>query len=95
MGSQKGHSNLKWTKATVGLARALVINPANLLLDEPLSALDVQNQMAMRRELRERIQSGKVLHIIVTIVLVTRPVSEIKRVIWRKERTYYQDLQTT
>jgi ABC-type sulfate/molybdate transport systems ATPase subunit len=53
-------------KQRAALARALIIEPSLLLLDEPLSALDVRKQATMRRELRETIRACAVPCIIVT-----------------------------
>ena len=53
-------------KQRAALARALIIEPRLLLLDEPLSALDVRKQAAMRKELRETIRACGVPCIIVT-----------------------------
>ena len=53
-------------KQRIALARALIIEPRLLLLDEPLSALDVRKQAKMRRELKESIRACGVPCIIVT-----------------------------
>lgn len=53
-------------KQRTALARALIIGPRLLLLDEPLSALDVRKQAIMRRELKQSIRACGVPCIIVT-----------------------------
>jgi molybdate transport system ATP-binding protein len=53
-------------KQKVALARGLIIGPSLLILDEPLSALDIKTQVSMRRELKARIRSAGVPAIIVT-----------------------------
>lgn len=53
-------------KQRVALARALIIEPDILLLDEPLSSLDIRKQAEMRRELREKLRSYGVPSIMVT-----------------------------
>jgi ABC-type sulfate/molybdate transport systems ATPase subunit len=50
----------------VALARALVLEPELLLLDEPLAAVDMRAQAAMRSELRDRIRSAGIPCIVVT-----------------------------
>jgi len=50
----------------VALARALVLDPDILLLDEPLAAVDMRAQGAMRSELRDRIKNAGIPCIIVT-----------------------------
>ena len=50
----------------VAVARALVTEPRMLLLDEPLSALDVQNRAHLRRELAGLLQELAIPTIVVT-----------------------------
>jgi putative spermidine/putrescine transport system ATP-binding protein len=50
----------------VALARSLVVEPAVLLLDEPLSALDRQLRDAMRHELRKLLKTVNITTMIVT-----------------------------
>ena len=55
----------------VALARALAVNPDLLLMDEPLSNLDTELRVEMRREIKELHQKTKV-----TVVYVTHAQSE-------------------
>lgn len=50
----------------VALARALVLQPKLLLLDEPLSALDIQTRREIRRELRHLLEDLGITTILVT-----------------------------
>ena len=50
----------------VAIARALALHPQLLLLDEPLSALDVQTRREVRQELRSLLASSGITTIMVT-----------------------------
>ncbi len=51
-------------KQKVALARVLALNPATILLDEPLSALDAEASKELKRELKRIHKTGKtIIHV--------------------------------
>ena len=60
-------------KQRLCIARALTINPEVLLLDEPCSALDIENTMIIEKLLKELKES-------MTVIIVTHNIEQAKRI---------------
>ncbi|MFQ5954115.1 MAG: ATP-binding cassette domain-containing protein, partial [Kiloniellales bacterium] len=79
---------LDWTVARLStgerqrlaLARALVLQPRVLLLDEPTAALDVDATTAVEAVLKDRLQDG------VAILLVSHDIAQARRLARRQFR---------
>ena len=62
-------------KQRVSIARALAVDPAVLLMDEPFAALDAQNRARMQEEMGRLLASGDA-NLCKTMVLVTHSIEE-------------------